>query len=156
MRDKRGDTEFDHVAENLWLRLEAVKFEAERIREFVAALPFKLTNAQRLAAWEIFQDMERGTPMNRLLQGDVGAGKTVVAALAAYEAVTGTQHTSALGTGSCAPVVTGLRPLIPRPLPPEALGQSMPEPTLPMAVAVQKRLGIHRFPAFGLDAVNRE
>ena len=73
--------------ENDKLQAPAVPFEAAKIREFVAALPFKLTNAQRRAAWEIFQDMERGTPMNRLLQGDVGSGKTMVAALAAYEAI---------------------------------------------------------------------
>ena len=71
--------------ENEKLKATAVPFEAPKIREFVAKLPFRLTNAQRLAAWEIFQNMEQGTPMNRLLQGDVGSGKTMVAALAAYE-----------------------------------------------------------------------
>ena len=75
--------------ENEKLRATPVKFDAGKIREFVGALPFKLTNAQRLAAWEIFQNMEQDTPMNRLLQGDVGAGKTMVAALAAYEAFLG-------------------------------------------------------------------
>ncbi len=73
--------------ENEKLKAEVVRFNASKIREFVAKLPFKLTNAQRLAAWEIFQNMEQGTPMNRLLQGDVGSGKTVVAAMTAYEAV---------------------------------------------------------------------
>lgn len=75
--------------ENEKLRAPSLKFEAAPIREFVASLPFKLTNAQRRAAWEIFQDMEKKTPMNRLLQGDVGAGKTLVAAMAAYEAILG-------------------------------------------------------------------
>ena len=74
--------------ENEKLKATAVPFKVEKIREFVGGLPFRLTNAQRLAAWEIFQDMERGVPMNRLLQGDVGAGKTMVAAMAAYEVVT--------------------------------------------------------------------
>lgn len=73
--------------ENEKLKATPVKFEAEKIREFVSRLPFKLTNAQRRAAWEIFQDMEKNQPMNRLLQGDVGSGKTMVAALSAFEAV---------------------------------------------------------------------
>ncbi len=72
--------------ENEKLKALKIPFEAEKIKKLVASLPFKLTNAQRLAAWEIFQDMEKETPMNRLLQGDVGSGKTMVAALAAYEA----------------------------------------------------------------------
>ena len=72
--------------ENEKLKATPISFDATKIREFVAKLPFKLTNAQRLAAWEIFQNMEKGTPMNRLLQGDVGSGKTMVAAMAAYEA----------------------------------------------------------------------
>ena len=73
--------------ENEKLKAAEIPFNKAKIQEFVASLPFKLTNAQRLAAWEIFQDMEKGTPMNRLLQGDVGSGKTMVAALAAYEAI---------------------------------------------------------------------
>lgn len=73
--------------ENDRLKATPVRFEAEKIRDFVAGLPFRLTNAQRRAAWEIFQDMEKPRPMNRLLQGDVGSGKTMVAALAAFEAV---------------------------------------------------------------------
>ena len=72
--------------ENEKLKAINIPFNAEKIRDFVSRLPFKLTNAQRLAAWEIFQNMEKATPMNRLLQGDVGSGKTMVAAMAAYEA----------------------------------------------------------------------
>lgn len=72
--------------ENDKLRAEPIKFIAPKVREMVASLPFQLTGAQRRAAWDIFQDMERATPMNRLLQGDVGSGKTMVAALSAYEA----------------------------------------------------------------------
>ena len=72
--------------ENEKLKACAIPFDQEKIREFVGGLPFKLTNAQRLAAWEIFQNMAKTTPMNRLLQGDVGSGKTMVAAMAAYEA----------------------------------------------------------------------
>ena len=71
--------------ENEKLKATPVNFRVDKIRNFVSKLPFKLTNAQRRAAWEIFQDMEKSTPMNRLLQGDVGSGKTMVAAMSAYE-----------------------------------------------------------------------
>jgi ATP-dependent DNA helicase RecG len=53
------------------------------------ALPFQLTAAQHRVGLEIAQDLARSTPMHRLLQGDVGAGKTVVAALAAMLAIDG-------------------------------------------------------------------
>lgn len=62
-----------------------VPFEVEVAKRFVTQLPFELTNAQRKAAWDIFQSFTKATPMNRLLQGDVGAGKTVVAGFAAYK-----------------------------------------------------------------------
>ena len=54
------------------------------LQPFHAALPFRLTGAQNRAIAEILSDFRRGTPMNRLVQGDVGSGKTMVAAAAAY------------------------------------------------------------------------
>jgi ATP-dependent DNA helicase RecG len=60
-----------------------IPFDQSVVAGFVKQLPFELTGAQRRAAWDIIQDFERKIPMNRLLQGDVGSGKTVVAGLAA-------------------------------------------------------------------------
>ena len=59
-------------------------YENLELEPFCAGLPFSLTGAQRRAMEEIAGDLRRGVPMNRLLQGDVGSGKTVVAAAAAY------------------------------------------------------------------------
>ena len=63
-----------------------IPFNKEAVKKFVDELPFHLTDAQRRAAWEIVLDFEKQSPMNRLLQGDVGSGKTVVAGLAARQA----------------------------------------------------------------------
>ena len=67
--------------ENQKLRTQAIHGDMKQLKKFIEKLPFKLTNAQRRATWEIIQDMEQEIPMNRLLQGDVGSGKTMVAAL---------------------------------------------------------------------------
>jgi ATP-dependent DNA helicase RecG len=60
-----------------------VPFNETVAKEFVSHMPFQLTNAQRKVVWSIYQDMQKSQPMNRLVEGDVGSGKTVVAAMAA-------------------------------------------------------------------------
>ncbi len=59
-------------------------YENLELQPFLAALPFTLTGDQQRAVEEIRQDLSSGAPMNRLVQGDVGSGKTMVAAAAAY------------------------------------------------------------------------
>lgn len=73
--------------ENQKLRAKPLVFNLDSTKDFLASLPFELTPAQKTAAWEIMQDLTKTTPMNRLLQGDVGSGKTVVSALAIFQAV---------------------------------------------------------------------
>lgn len=72
----------------------AAKFHAKHItpgkifERFTETLPFKMTDAQKIAVYEILTDMAEDMPMNRLLQGDVGSGKTLVAEcamIAAYD-----------------------------------------------------------------------
>lgn len=63
------------------------KEKTDLVTEIINSLPFALTNAQRRVYQEISQDMEKEAPMNRLIQGDVGSGKTVVAAMAMAKSV---------------------------------------------------------------------
>ena len=62
----------------------AIPYTNTNLQPFYAGLPFELTGAQQRAIAEIVNDVSRGVPMNRLVQGDVGSGKTMVAAAAAY------------------------------------------------------------------------
>lgn len=63
-----------------------VAFDEKAVKAAIEKLPFTLTDAQKKAVWALIKDMDRTEPMNRLLEGDVGSGKTAVAALVAVNA----------------------------------------------------------------------
>jgi ATP-dependent DNA helicase RecG len=94
------------IAQRLSLRRAALAVRSEQaqplplpvrlLAEFRAALPFALTAAQEAAFAEIATDLAAAVPMNRLLQGDVGSGKTVVAALAAIVAAAAGAQTAVM------------------------------------------------------------
>ena len=63
------------------------KFDDLEINNFISELPFKLTDSQINSYQEILDDLTNSFPMKRLLQGDVGSGKTVVSAIAIYAVV---------------------------------------------------------------------
>jgi len=70
-------------------RAHALPAKGALLRHFVGNLPFKLTPAQERAVQEVLADLSVATPMQRLLQGDVGSGKTIVAAIACLASVDG-------------------------------------------------------------------
>ena len=73
--------------ERLKQKSTVVPFDVDLARFFVSKLPFTLTDDQRRVIWQIYQDMQASLPMNRLVEGDVGSGKTVVAVMAAVMAL---------------------------------------------------------------------
>jgi ATP-dependent DNA helicase RecG len=73
--------------DNLKALAPKISFDEELIKSFVGTLPYKLTGAQRKVAWQIFQDLDKNIPANRLIEGDVGSGKTIVAAMVCLLAI---------------------------------------------------------------------
>jgi len=72
----------------------SIEYIISELTDLIASLPFELTDAQKRVVNEICVDLKRPTHMNRLLQGDVGSGKTIVAALAVYATITAGYQTA--------------------------------------------------------------
>lgn len=73
---------FEQKAKLAQERAASISADIEKVKAILASLPFELTQSQKRSLWEIIKDVEKQKPMNRLLQGDVGSGKTVIAAVA--------------------------------------------------------------------------
>ena len=77
-----------HIKENYKTQEKGISFSKDvKMSDVINILPFHLTKAQLRVLEEIDENMESARPMNRLLQGDVGSGKTIVSIIAAYKAV---------------------------------------------------------------------
>jgi len=68
-------------------RAPECKMDADLMKQFTDSLPYTLTDSQKKCAYAILKDLEKSVPMSRLLEGDVGSGKTVVAAMAALSVI---------------------------------------------------------------------
>ncbi len=69
------------------LQAPSIGFHEQETKTFVDSLPFELTKTQKQSAWEIIKDIQKPHPMNRLLHGDVGSGKTVVSSIPVFNAM---------------------------------------------------------------------
>lgn len=77
-----------------------IPLDANLVKDILEKLPFPLTAHQKISTFQILKDMERPYSMNRLLQGDVGTGKTAVALIAAIHAILSSRpHPQPLSTG---------------------------------------------------------
>ncbi len=68
-------------------KAKAIPLNAERVKEILSKLPFEMTGKQKISLFQVLKDMEKPHSMTRLLQGDVGTGKTAVAFVAAIHAI---------------------------------------------------------------------
>ncbi|MDD2766630.1 MAG: ATP-dependent DNA helicase RecG [Candidatus Moranbacteria bacterium] len=73
-----------------------IPYDESSLKQFIASFPFRLTTAQEKASQEILLDLSKTHPMNRLLNGDVGSGKTIVAAIASFVTTEGGYQTAIL------------------------------------------------------------